>query len=269
MFCICARVASTIWSGHPSARAAAAIFSMTCSPFFSLMVTASMRQADMASKAAFTALRASSESSGVGLKWRGLASANVFSMTASPLADLKDLLRRQISTTALLSHDEREAVARPLLPATLLPPPLARDPSTRARRRARRCTGLPGPAPRSLAGDDIATAAVRRLFERGLDAGESRVQLGADALQHGDDCNRDAGRNKTIFDGGRTGLVTKETCNKLVHVSCSLRFAPLLFAPLAHLECRRKLRRSAKIVRRPGAVPLRGSPFQGESCTCR
>src|SRR5215472_16762359 len=62
MLCSCARLASTICSGHPSARAAAAIFSMTCSLFFSLLLAVSMRQADIASKAAFTAWRASSES---------------------------------------------------------------------------------------------------------------------------------------------------------------------------------------------------------------
>src|SRR5215472_5259815 len=62
MLCTCARVASTICSGHPSARAAAAIFSMTCSLFFSLLLAMSMRQADIASKAVFTAWRASSES---------------------------------------------------------------------------------------------------------------------------------------------------------------------------------------------------------------
>src|SRR5205823_9605943 len=55
---------------------AAAIFSMTSSLFFSLFLTVSMRQADIASKAAFTAWRASSESPGtdIGLKLRGLSS---------------------------------------------------------------------------------------------------------------------------------------------------------------------------------------------------
>src|ERR1700758_421164 len=46
MLCNCARVASTICSGHPSARAAVAIFSMTRSLFFSLLLAISMRQAD-------------------------------------------------------------------------------------------------------------------------------------------------------------------------------------------------------------------------------
>src|SRR5215510_2686981 len=56
MLCICVRVASTICSGHPSARAAAAIFSMTCSLFFSLFLAVSMRQVDIASKAALAVL---------------------------------------------------------------------------------------------------------------------------------------------------------------------------------------------------------------------
>ena len=43
-------------------REAAAIFSMTYSLFFSLFLAVSMRQVDIASKAAFTAFRASPES---------------------------------------------------------------------------------------------------------------------------------------------------------------------------------------------------------------
>src|SRR5262245_58809537 len=91
MLCICVRVASTICSGHPSARAAAAIFSMTCSLFFSLYLAVSMRQVDIASKAAFTALRASSESPGahIGLKLRGVTSVYLFCMAMSPLTDCK------------------------------------------------------------------------------------------------------------------------------------------------------------------------------------
>src|SRR5215471_13132968 len=97
MLCSCARVASTICSGHPSARAAAASFSMTCSLFFSLLLAVSMRQVDIASKAAFTALRASSESPGtdIELKVRGFTPADLFCMAVSPLTD-----RRMISTSA-------------------------------------------------------------------------------------------------------------------------------------------------------------------------
>src|SRR5262249_133834 len=77
----------TICSGHPSARAAAAIFSRTCSPAFSLLSAISARQVDIASKAAFTALRASSETpeANIGLKSRGFVSVRLFCMTAPPL----------------------------------------------------------------------------------------------------------------------------------------------------------------------------------------
>jgi len=42
MLCSCARVASTICSGQPNARAAAAIFSITFSLFFSLLWAVSL-----------------------------------------------------------------------------------------------------------------------------------------------------------------------------------------------------------------------------------
>src|SRR5438552_18290944 len=45
-----------------------AIFSMTCSLFFSLLLAVSMLQIDIASKAAFTAWRASSESPGTDIE---------------------------------------------------------------------------------------------------------------------------------------------------------------------------------------------------------
>src|SRR6516165_7202710 len=91
--CICAWVASTICCGHPNARAAAAILSMTISK----LSTVSVRQVDIASNAAFTALRASSESSGVnfGLKLRGVASANLLSIAVLPLTDTPSQTRRR------------------------------------------------------------------------------------------------------------------------------------------------------------------------------
>src|SRR6516162_9247934 len=80
--CICAWVASTICCGHPSARAAAAILSMTIAK----LSTVTVRQVDIASNAAFTALRASSESSGdnLGLKSREVSSANLLSIACFP-----------------------------------------------------------------------------------------------------------------------------------------------------------------------------------------
>src|SRR5438094_6258644 len=90
MLCSCARMASTICSGHPSARAAAAIFSMTCSLFFSLLLAVSMHQADMASKAAFTAWRASSESPGtdIELKLRRFTALSCMACLLLPRIDV-------------------------------------------------------------------------------------------------------------------------------------------------------------------------------------
>src|SRR5262249_39706514 len=48
------------------------------------------------------------------------------------------------------------------------------------------------------------------LLQRGLHRAEGRVQVCADALHDGDDRHRDAGRDETIFDGGRARLVTKK-----------------------------------------------------------
>src|SRR5262249_23309663 len=113
------RMVSTTCSGHPSARAATAIFSMTCSLFFSLFLEVSMRQVGIASKAAFTALRASSESAGahIGLKLRGVTSAYLFCMAVSPVTNYQNPLgeprRTKASqrsaegiTVTTLSHDD-------------------------------------------------------------------------------------------------------------------------------------------------------------------
>jgi hypothetical protein len=66
---------------------------MTCSLFFSLLLAISMHQVDIASKAAFTAWRASSESPGtdIGLRLRGFT-PDLFCMAASPLTDRNEPL---------------------------------------------------------------------------------------------------------------------------------------------------------------------------------
>src|SRR5262249_50818472 len=85
--CICARAASTICSGHPSAPAATATFSMTRLPFFPPLSMISLRQVDIALRAAFTASHASSVSPGTvtGLNFRGFASPTPELIDASPL----------------------------------------------------------------------------------------------------------------------------------------------------------------------------------------
>src|SRR5688572_6670693 len=84
--CICARAVSTTCSGQPKALAAEAIFSTISAPFFSLACAVSLRQANMASRAAFTASRALFDNPGIGigLKLRGVISRNLLCMTVPP-----------------------------------------------------------------------------------------------------------------------------------------------------------------------------------------
>src|SRR3954471_19459359 len=55
------------------------------------------------------------------------------------------------------------------------------------------------------------------LLQRGRDRAEVAGQLGADALNCGDDRNRDAGGNEAVFDGGSAGLVLHKTRNEILH----------------------------------------------------
>jgi hypothetical protein len=55
------------------------------------------------------------------------------------------------------------------------------------------------------------------LFERAGKAGECRLEIVAEALDDGDDGNGNTGRDQTIFDGGRAGLVFGKTREKTFH----------------------------------------------------
>src|SRR5512141_428154 len=57
----------------------------------------------------------------------------------------------------------------------------------------------------------------RRLLQRGVDRGELGVQVGAEAVDHCDDRERNAGGNQAVFDGGGAGLVLHETRNQVLH----------------------------------------------------
>jgi len=50
-----------------------------------------------------------------------------------------------------------------------------------------------------------------RLFQGAIDRRKFEVELGADALNSGDDRKRDTARNQAIFDGGGAGLITQES----------------------------------------------------------
>ena len=56
-----------------------------------------------------------------------------------------------------------------------------------------------------------------RLLQRGVDRGELGVQVGAEAVDHSDDREGDAGSNQSIFDGGSASLVLQEADKKLGH----------------------------------------------------
>jgi hypothetical protein len=63
----------------------------------------------------------------------------------------------------------------------------------------------------------------QRLLELGGNAGERCSQIGAKGVDGSNDSDRDAGRDKTIFDGGRTAVVIQETSNKRFHPINSLK----------------------------------------------
>src|SRR5580704_11751532 len=56
-----------------------------------------------------------------------------------------------------------------------------------------------------------------RLLEGGRNAGEGVLQVGAEALNDGDDRNRDAGGDETIFDGGRGRFVLEKGKREILH----------------------------------------------------
>ena len=76
---------------------------------------------------------------------------------------------------------------------------------------------VPNEKLRQLAGASRTNVATARLLERGLDAGESRVQARADALHDRDDRNRNAGGDETVLDGGRARLVLHKL-HQILHV---------------------------------------------------
>src|ERR1700688_2395813 len=56
-----------------------------------------------------------------------------------------------------------------------------------------------------------------RLLQRGIDRGELGVQVGAEAVDHSDNRERNAGCDQAVFDGGGAGLILHETRNQVLH----------------------------------------------------
>ena len=57
----------------------------------------------------------------------------------------------------------------------------------------------------------------RRLLQRAVDAAELGVQVAADAVDDGDNGERNAGGDEAVFDGGGAGLVLHKTRNQILH----------------------------------------------------
>jgi hypothetical protein len=62
----------------------------------------------------------------------------------------------------------------------------------------------------------------RRLLESVGNGGEGPIQALAEALDDGDDCNRDARGDQAIFNGGRAGFVLQEAREDGLHSGGSL-----------------------------------------------
>ena len=58
---------------------------------------------------------------------------------------------------------------------------------------------------------------ISRLLEGGRNGAEGVLQIGAEALDDGDDRNRDAGGDETIFDGGRRRFVPEKRKYEILH----------------------------------------------------
>src|ERR1700680_3366517 len=58
---------------------------------------------------------------------------------------------------------------------------------------------------------------IGRLLEGGRNGAKGVLQVGAEALDDGDDRNRDAGGDETIFDGGRSRFVLEKRKCEILH----------------------------------------------------
>ena len=72
-----------------------------------------------------------------------------------------------------------------------------------------------------------------RLLERAVDRSELGVQSGAEAVDGGNDRERNAGGNQAVFDGGGTRLVLYETSDQVLHWLLHVHVAVELMSCLA------------------------------------
>src|SRR2546425_541143 len=84
----------------------------------------------------------------------------------------------------------------------------------------------------AMCSNGIRVFAARRtalaLLELARDTGEGGIELRAESIHDGDDRDRDAGGDKTVFDGGCARIVTNETrdCRHSVVLTVLPRWCP-------------------------------------------
>ncbi len=81
------------------------------------------------------------------------------------------------------------------------------------------------------------SAHIVRCLERAGDAGEGRLQLGADARHGRDNSNGDKRRDQAVLDGRRAGLVTEITLDEITHVEASAQSYTLDRSHLSWIFC--------------------------------
>ena len=70
----------------------------------------------------------------------------------------------------------------------------------------------------------------RRLFQRGVDRRELRIEGGTKTVNRGDNGKADAGSNQAVFDRGSARLIGPEFCEKFLHSTSWNRSGPILRA---------------------------------------
>src|ERR1700682_3318066 len=86
------------------------------------------------------------------------------------------------------------------------------------------------------------------LLQRGVNRGELGVQGGAEAVDRGNNRNRNAGRDQAVFNGGSARFVIQETRKKFGHIKAPVREGSTMTAN----NCSRVKSTAKKLRKNPG-----------------
>ena len=126
---------------------------------------------------------------------RGILFAEVFVEFVEPIATESKLLNNINVSNAAMAEGRAAALG-------FLQP--AKDSERLSKRADKKRPGVAKqPRPVALEADF--------LLQRGIDGCELVVEIGAQTIHSNDDSDRNAGRDKTVFDGGSTRLVSPES----------------------------------------------------------